>query len=180
MSYKHPSKDVDEGPIIIDTFAPRPLMCDLSPTSSASSDLESPESSPCSSFDAFVSTRSRVVRVCGVLVAYFVTALMPFDTQLYNLPRLAEAYLSAVFLPQSNLRGPIPAPVSLWTLREEYAGPRPDTVWAVFRTHEEAAAALSLSNPALSVTTALESDLEPFHKLRRFILAPPVSAALLT
>jgi hypothetical protein len=30
----------------------------------------------------------------------------------------------------------------------------------------------------MSVATALESDLEPFHKLRRFVLKPPVSSAL--
>ncbi|KAF5376037.1 hypothetical protein D9615_007760 [Tricholomella constricta] len=201
MSYSHQSKETDDGHTVIDTFSPKPLMYDLSPTSSASSDVDSPlRTSPRSSFEAFLATRSRVVR-------------------LYNLPRLADAYLSAVFLPQSTLRGPIPTPVSLWTMCEEYVGQRLDSVWAVFKTHEEArsfrahafhgiwedaatvttialplsmqpftfirvafaisnemmdaTAALSLSNPALSVTTALESDLEPFHKLRRFALTTP-------
>ncbi|GLB44115.1 putative zinc finger domain containing protein [Lyophyllum shimeji] len=156
MSYNHQPKEMDDGPTIIDTFSPKPLVYELSPTSSDSSDLDShhSSSSPRSSFEAFVTTRSRVVR-------------------LYNLPRLAEAYLSAVFLPQSNLRGRIPAPVSMWTLRDEYREHRPAEVWAVFGTHEEAAAALSLSSPALSVATALESDLEPFHKLRRFVLTAP-------
>ncbi|KAG6853862.1 hypothetical protein C0991_000623 [Blastosporella zonata] len=156
MSYnRYPSRDFDDGPLVIDTFSPKPLMHDLSPTSSDSSiDLDSPFSSPCFSFEAFVNTRSRVVR-------------------LYNLPRLAESYLSALFLPQSTLRGQRPMPISLWTTREEYGGRRPDSIWAVFKTHEEAASALSLSSPAMSVTTALESDLEPFHKLRRFALDPP-------
>ncbi|RDB23512.1 hypothetical protein Hypma_009234 [Hypsizygus marmoreus] len=164
MSYRRPSKDLDGVPTIIDTFAPRPLGYDLSPTSSASSDFDSHSSHisfPRSSYEAFVATRSRVVR-------------------LYNLPRLPEAFLSAVFLPQSQFRGSIPAPVTMWTLREEYGGlPRPDSVWAVYKTHEEAATALALSGPVLSVTTALESDLEPFHKLRRFVLtsSPPISHA---
>ncbi|KAF8064113.1 hypothetical protein FPV67DRAFT_202853 [Lyophyllum atratum] len=160
MAYNYQAKELDDRPTIIDTFSPKPLMHELSPTSSDSSDLDSHHSpsSPRSSFEAFVTTRSRVVR-------------------LYNLPRLAEAYLSAVFLPQSNLRGRVPAPASMWALRDEYCEHRPDNVWAVFRSHEEAAAALSLSSPALSVTTALESDLEPFHKLRRFILTAPPQAA---
>ncbi|KAG6856542.1 hypothetical protein H0H87_003361 [Tephrocybe sp. NHM501043] len=156
-----PSKQFDDGPLVIDTFSPKPLMHDLSPTSSASSnDLDSPFSSPRCSFEAFVNTRSRVVR-------------------LYNLPRLAESYLSALFLPQSTIRGQRPVPISLWTTREDYFGGRPDSIWAVFKTHEEAASVLSLSGPAMAVTTALESDLEPFHKLRRFVLdVPPPPARL--
>lgn len=71
MTYPYPSKDFDEDdiPTIIDTFAPRPLAFDLSPTSSASSDFDSPSSHtslPRSSFESFVATRSRVVRVRGV------------------------------------------------------------------------------------------------------------------
>ncbi|KAF8235051.1 hypothetical protein L208DRAFT_1258620 [Tricholoma matsutake] len=146
----------DDSPTIIDTFAPRPLTFDLSPTSSASSDLDSLSSHssfPRSSFDAFVATRSRVVR-------------------LYNLPAGPEEISSTIFLPQSYLLGSVPVPVTMWILREEYAGPRCDSVWAVYRTHEEASAALSLSGPVLSVAPALESDLEPFHKLRRFAPLP--------
>ena len=58
----------DSAPIIIDTFAPRPVPLDLSPTSSASSDLDSTSSHSSaskSSFEAFFATRSRVVRVSG-------------------------------------------------------------------------------------------------------------------
>ncbi|KAF9460473.1 hypothetical protein BDZ94DRAFT_1265986 [Collybia nuda] len=163
MSCLYPSNQAedDDVPTIIDTFAPRPLPYDLSPTSSASSDFDSVSSHssfPRPSFDAFVATRSRVVR-------------------LYNLPALAEPFLSAVFLPQSFALGRIPVPVTMWTLRDEYSGSRCNSVWAVYRTHEEASAALALSGPTMSVTTALESDLEPFHKLRRFILNPPVQSA---
>lgn len=71
MSHPHPFKqpDEDDVPTIIDTFAPRPLAYDLSPISSASSDfdsLSSHSSFPRAPFNAFVATRSRVVRVCGV------------------------------------------------------------------------------------------------------------------
>ncbi|KAG6898031.1 hypothetical protein C0992_007027 [Termitomyces sp. T32_za158] len=70
---------LNDCPTIIDTFAPKPLVRGLSPTpsptpltgvsptSSASSDYESYLSSPSRfSYEAFVTTRSRVVRVCGV------------------------------------------------------------------------------------------------------------------
>jgi hypothetical protein len=55
----------DDLPTIIDTFAPRRPSFDLSPTSSASSDLDSsmPYYSGRSVFDAFFATQSRVVRV---------------------------------------------------------------------------------------------------------------------
>ncbi|KAG6837044.1 hypothetical protein H0H93_015615 [Arthromyces matolae] len=176
----------DPSYTIIDSFSPKPLhsqsdivddslkspMSAMSPTSSSSTSSDSAGlSSPRPSFEAFIATRSRVVKT---------------PSQFYNLPRLAESYLSALFLPQSSViltRGncqtlrdqqrSLPVPISLWTMSEEYSGQRPDSIWAVFKTHEEAANALSLSGPAMSVTTALESDLEPFHKLRRFVLSPP-------
>ncbi|KAG6877520.1 hypothetical protein C0993_006384 [Termitomyces sp. T159_Od127] len=134
-----PSKDLDDAFTIIDTFAPKPLARDLSPTasptpltgvsptSSTSSDLESYLSSSSRfSYEAFVTTRSRVVR-------------------LYNLPRLAESFLSALFLPQSNLRGQRPVPTSLWMTSEEHSGRRPDSIWAVFRTHEEVGNSVSMN-----------------------------------
>ncbi|KAF8621477.1 hypothetical protein AX15_007768 [Amanita polypyramis BW_CC] len=155
MSFHYPSKRSDKDlPNVIDTFAPKPLAPDLSPPSSTSSERSSISPS-CSSdqksvLDAFVATRSRVVR-------------------LSNLPLMAQCFLSAVFLPQNRptLRN-APMPISLWTLRD--SGSSVDSVWAVFKTHEEACAALALSGPAMVVTTALESDLEPFYKLRAFEL----------
>lgn len=39
----------------------------------------------------------------------------------------------------------------------------------------QACAALSLTGLPFAVATALESDLEPFHKLKRFVLRPSVS-----
>lgn len=51
----------EEYPAVIDSFAPRRTSFDLSPTSSASSDLDPSMSR--TSFDAFFATRSRVIRV---------------------------------------------------------------------------------------------------------------------
>ncbi|KAF8627595.1 hypothetical protein AX17_006167 [Amanita inopinata Kibby_2008] len=161
MPPRYPSKELDHDdfPTIIDTFAPKPFPSDLSPASSSSSEHGSVSSTQTShsksSCGAFVATRSRVVR-------------------LYNLPLMAESFLSAVFLPQTRpALGNIPTPISLWTLRESAL--TVDSIWAVFKTHEEALAALSLSGPAMSVTTAVESDLEPFQKLRRVVLKPTSS-----
>ncbi|KAI5116889.1 hypothetical protein M0805_004634 [Coniferiporia weirii] len=64
--------------------------------------------------------------------------------------------------------------VKLLALNEEYGGRRPgeeDSIWAVFGSHEEACAALSLADSvSVSAAPALEVDLEPFRKLRRFEL----------
>ncbi|KIM77391.1 hypothetical protein PILCRDRAFT_825351 [Piloderma croceum F 1598] len=147
----------DDLPTIIDTFAPRRPSFDLSPTSSASSDLDSsmPYCSGRSPFDAFFATQSRVVR-------------------LSNLPPPACSFLSAVFF--QNRSAPIPA--TMWALRN---GPGPndrDSVWAVFKSHEEARRALSsLSGSTMLVDPALESDLEPFSKLRRFELMSSFASA---
>ncbi|KAK2466611.1 hypothetical protein APHAL10511_000869 [Amanita phalloides] len=161
MSFRCPPKQANaDFPTVIDTFAPRPMAPDLSPPSSTSSerDSTSPPYLPSNHnnnhnpvLEGFVATRSRVVR-------------------LSNLPLMAHSFLSAVFLPQKNhaTRGKIPEPISLWTLRD--SGLNVDCVWAVFRTHEEASAVLSLSGPAMSVTGALESDLEPYQKLQPFKL----------
>jgi hypothetical protein len=100
MSYTCKEPDEDDGPTIIDAFLPRPLVFDLSPASSASSDfdsLSSRTSFPRSPFDDFVASRSRVVRVCGVAECpVFPLTSIPPD-QLYNLPANADAILSAVF-----------------------------------------------------------------------------------
>jgi hypothetical protein len=107
MSYpRSPSKepDVSDGPAIIDTFAPRLLSFDLSPTSSASSEFDSISSHtsfPPSSFDAFVATRSRVVRVCGARNTQASPLIfIPVD-QFYNLLASADVILSAGFSLQS-------------------------------------------------------------------------------
>ncbi|KAJ6482865.1 hypothetical protein C8R47DRAFT_574852 [Mycena vitilis] len=57
------------------------------------------------------------------------------------------------------------APATMWI------APTTDlSVFAIFQSHGEACAALSLSSHRMSVSTALESDLEPFSKLKRFQL----------
>ncbi|KAJ7223022.1 hypothetical protein GGX14DRAFT_426572 [Mycena pura] len=117
-------------------FAPRPASLDLSPqsSSSSSSELSSVGSLHSETFDAFVRTQSRVVR-------------------LSNLP---HAFLSSV-LAQNGL-----APAAMWLLEGDFG------IWAVFQTHAEACAALSLSSSCFSVAPALESDLEPQVNLKRF------------
>ncbi|KAJ7778463.1 hypothetical protein B0H16DRAFT_1503599 [Mycena metata] len=127
-------------------FAPRPAPAyNLSPQSATSSGSEFSSLSSVSSydaFDAFVRTQSRVVR-------------------LFNLPTMPQPFLASVFA-QHRL-----APTTMWVMR----APAIDfSVWAVFQSHREACAALSLSSTRMSVATALESDLEPFAKLKRFEL----------
>ncbi|KIY69265.1 hypothetical protein CYLTODRAFT_420871 [Cylindrobasidium torrendii FP15055 ss-10] len=124
---------------------------ELSPASSAtSSELSDLPRFTAPSPEIFAATRSRVVRFFG-------------------LPDPPEKYLAAVlYSPQSK----IPLPLTMWTLRSEH---RSNTVWAVYKTHDEACRALSLSSlgPHLSLAPALEHDLEPFHKLRRVDLSLP-------
>jgi hypothetical protein len=136
-------------PKVIDTFAPRRDMAELSPTSSMSSSDASDSSLTFSPEDAFFATRSRVVRVSGVRphCCFIADAL-----QLSNLPAMAESFLSAVFLPHNvRISAILPsariynlkmvtiqtAPVTMWELTDEFAAGRRDSVWAVFRTHEE-------------------------------------------
>ncbi|KDQ54481.1 hypothetical protein JAAARDRAFT_135150 [Jaapia argillacea MUCL 33604] len=72
---------------------------------------------------------------------------------------------------------------TLWVAREDHTFDQPfngGSVWAVFKTHEEARSALSLSSPSFSVTPALERDLEPFHKLRRLQLSDSVRTPHMT
>ncbi|TDL26813.1 hypothetical protein BD410DRAFT_470620 [Rickenella mellea] len=124
------------------------------------------------SFEQFRQTKSRVVRV-------------------FNLPSSSSATAHALtrifFFPvgqaqQSNFNS-LPSPVRMWTLREDCGGRatgEEDSLWAVFRTHEEACSALSLSGAPLSVATALEVELEPFSKLRKYELRNPQPASCLT
>ncbi|KDR78404.1 hypothetical protein GALMADRAFT_224788 [Galerina marginata CBS 339.88] len=135
-------------------FDSKDSFVELSPMSSMSSDSASSRASllQASKETAFFSTRSRVVR-------------------LYNLPTMADSLLSALFHPHNSGRFPIPA--TMWELRDGGG----DGIWAVFRTHEEAAAALALSGRAMSVATALEADLEPFHKLHRVVLRNSVASS---
>lgn len=107
---------------------------------------------PSITFQNFFSTRSRVIR-------------------LYALPHLLDVLASALFLPPSatrrHLRCSMPVPAAIWTLKDHYLHHvQPNSVWAVYKTHDEAVLALSLFSPTLSVTAALEIELEPFNKLR--------------
>ncbi|KIJ30457.1 hypothetical protein M422DRAFT_53729 [Sphaerobolus stellatus SS14] len=98
-------------------------------------------------YHQFLASRSRVIRV-------------------FNLPKDPASHLVALFQPPHT-------PKSLWCVREDFGGARPgeeDSVWAVFRSHEQAVQALNLNGGTVSIATALESDLEPFGKLRKFEL----------
>ncbi|KAF7373407.1 RanBP2-type domain-containing protein [Mycena sanguinolenta] len=129
-------------------YAPRPAPAiNLSPQSSTSSGSEfGSVSSGRDSFDAFVRTQSRVVR-------------------LSDLPPTPHLFLSSVF----SQRGLAP---TLWISRV----PTDQNVWAAFQTHREACVALGLSSPRMSVAAALESDLEPLSKLQRLELGPAENA----
>ncbi|KAI5887742.1 uncharacterized protein SCHCODRAFT_01240411 [Schizophyllum commune H4-8] len=155
-------EDADE-PTVIDTFSPRPMhrepsstaqpprlntatapkhsISEHSPTSTSSSSsslgvLDSRSSlgplDSRSAVEAFLATRSRVVRVSAL-------------AGLSGLGELA------------------PRPQSVWT----HEGTKDGSVWAVFRTHEEARALLAAAPSHIAVFPALEGDLEPFSKLRR-------------
>ncbi|KAJ3752771.1 hypothetical protein EV360DRAFT_7163, partial [Lentinula raphanica] len=65
-----------------------------------------------------------------------------------------------------------PIPQSLWSSRDEHG------LWAVFKSHEEACAVLSLPPTLMNIAPALESDLEPFNKLTRFEFRLPLVSAL--
>ncbi|KAG1875815.1 hypothetical protein F4604DRAFT_1762176 [Suillus subluteus] len=55
-------------------------------------------------------------------------------------------------------------PMSMWVANECI---EPNDVWAIFQSHEDACTALSLSHPSITITPALQKDLEPFDRLRR-------------
>lgn len=140
----------DQYPLIIDTFQPTPRLSVEQPSGRTHNTAPA--------YENFLTERSRVLR-------------------LFNLPPAAASFLSAVFGPSLDNNGT--APATLWTVREDYPGPRPaedDCVYAVFRTHEEARAALALDAAALlSVAPAREHDLLPFQKLQRLDLPGPAS-----
>ncbi|EJD43039.1 hypothetical protein AURDEDRAFT_185801 [Auricularia subglabra TFB-10046 SS5] len=103
-------------------------------------------------YEQFEQTRSRVIRI-------------------FNLPADASNVLGGAFGPGSAHR-----PASFWKLRDGDE----HSVWAVFATHEEAAAALALSGANLSIATALDADLlSNLDKLKRVHhtrLSPPAPA----
>ncbi|CAE6463689.1 unnamed protein product [Rhizoctonia solani] len=98
--------------------------------------------------ELFISSTSRVLRM-------------------YNLgPDAAKAVASLL-----NAHG-IMLPVSAWSLHEQFGGAPPgreSSIWCVFRTHDDACRALRLDGlTRISIASALEEDLKPFSKLRRF------------
>ncbi|CAE7222619.1 unnamed protein product [Rhizoctonia solani] len=73
-------------------------------------------------------------------------------------------------------------PVSAWSLHEQFGGAPPgqeSSIWCVFRTHDDACRALRLDGLAsISIATALEEDLKPFTKLRRFDMFDEVESSM--
>ncbi|TFK48337.1 hypothetical protein OE88DRAFT_1664860 [Heliocybe sulcata] len=158
-------QDFSDYPTVVDTFVPRPVS-DETPASGRSVLMHKSDTTraPNTAYESFVTECSRVVRI-------------------FNLPPAAPSFLSAVF--GASFDGTeqygmcLTPPVSMWCIREGYSGPRPDeedSVWAVFRTHDEAVAALVLDGAVLSVAPALEHELLPFQKLQRFDLSGPTAS----
>ncbi|KAG8732804.1 hypothetical protein FRC11_010876, partial [Ceratobasidium sp. 423] len=73
-------------------------------------------------------------------------------------------------------------PVSAWSLHEQFGGPPPgqeSSIWCVFRTHDDACRALRLDGlTSIAIASALEEDLLPFTKLRRFDMYDEIESSL--
>lgn len=121
----------------------------LSPTSSGSSEglsLPSCEFPPTRSlFEQFRNTRSRVL-------------LLQKDR------RWPLSSFVSFFTEDRDRCTFVRPPVSMWAASECV---EPNDVWAIFQSHEDACTTLSLSHPSITITPALQSDLEPFDRLRR-------------
>ncbi|KAG8215276.1 hypothetical protein J3R82DRAFT_8833 [Butyriboletus roseoflavus] len=102
-----------------------------------------------STYDAFILTRSRVVKVRKHPSATFLSLRSIFE-----------------FLDENNQpdHPSVGSSLSVWTLKDLTVL---DQVWVVFKSHHDACIFLSLSLPSFAVFPALEADLEPFEKLRR-------------
>ncbi|KAG9118316.1 hypothetical protein FRC07_007234, partial [Ceratobasidium sp. 392] len=108
--------------------------------------------------ELFISSSSRVVRI-------------------HNLGPGAASLVTSLLHAQN-----IMLPVSAWSLHEQFGGPPPgreSSIWCVFRTHDDALRVLRLDGAhGIAVATALEDDLKPFSKLRRFDLQDDVDSSL--
>ncbi|CAE6533384.1 unnamed protein product [Rhizoctonia solani] len=115
--------------------------------------------------ELFISSTSRVLRmynlgpdarkaIAGLLNAHGI--MLPVSVSAILRPMLA---LLLIF-PEA------------WSLHEQFGGPPPgqeSSIWCVFRTHDDASRALRLDGlTAIAIASALEEDLLPFTKLRRF------------
>ncbi|CAE6526263.1 unnamed protein product [Rhizoctonia solani] len=73
-------------------------------------------------------------------------------------------------------------PVSAWSLHEQFGGAPPgqeSSIWCVFRTHDDACRALRLDGlTSISIASALEEDLQPFSKLRRFDMFDEIESSM--
>ncbi|KAH7332601.1 hypothetical protein B0J17DRAFT_722137 [Rhizoctonia solani] len=73
-------------------------------------------------------------------------------------------------------------PVSAWSLHGQFGGAPPgqeSSIWCVFRTHDDACRALRLDGlTSISIASALEEDLQPFSKLRRFDMFDDIESSM--
>ncbi|EUC58578.1 zf-RanBP domain protein [Rhizoctonia solani AG-3 Rhs1AP] len=108
--------------------------------------------------ELFISSTSRVLRM-------------------YNLGMDAATAIASLL----NAHG-IMLPVSAWSLHEQFGGAPPgheSSIWCVFRTHDDACRALRLNGlTRISIASALEEDLQPFTKLRRFDMFDEIESSM--
>ncbi|KAG1728853.1 uncharacterized protein EDB91DRAFT_1160580 [Suillus paluster] len=143
------SDDLDIGSPIYHRFH-NDSHLDLSPTSSGSSEaisLPSPREFPGSrsSFEQFRNTRSRVLHLQ--------------KDHRWPLPSFVSFFKEG-----RDRHALVRPPMAMWAVNESV---EPNDVWAMFQSHEDACTTLSLSHPSITIVPALESDLEPFDRLRR-------------
>ncbi|KAG0707216.1 hypothetical protein DFH29DRAFT_897550 [Suillus ampliporus] len=143
------SDDLDIGIPIYHRFR-NDSHLNLSPTSSGSSEaisLPSPCEFPASlsSFEQFRNTRSRVLHLQ--------------KDHRWPLPSFVSFFTEG-----RDRHAFVRPPMSMWAVNGSV---EPNDVWAIFQSHEDACTTLSLSHPSITIAPALESDLEPFDRLRR-------------
>ncbi|KAK7055171.1 RanBP2-type domain-containing protein [Favolaschia claudopus] len=145
----------DAKPPAVENYAPRPAPAfDLSPQSSVSSSC-SDHSSGRDSFDAFVRTQSRVVKI-------------------FNLPPAPHLFLASIF--SQHVCSDNNVDFACADSRSECLGriSNPSCLGDGLDL-DDACAALALSSPRMAVAAALESDLDPFNLQRLDAVLPQLT-----
>ncbi|KAG2143429.1 uncharacterized protein EDB93DRAFT_1156137 [Suillus bovinus] len=142
------------------TIPPYPRFHNDSPmnsssTSSGSSSCDFPTTR--SLYEQFRNTRSRVLLVSTSTLPSFPRLNSPFQAS-------KRSSLAIAIICGRDRRAFIRPPVSMWAPNESI---EPNDIWAIFQSHEDACTTLSLSHPSITITPALQTDLEPFDRLRR-------------
>ncbi|KAL1687963.1 hypothetical protein GGG16DRAFT_127517 [Schizophyllum commune] len=165
-------EDTDE-PTVIDTFSPRPMHREPSFTSQ-------PPAARANTQPARLNTSVKhSVSEPSPTSTSSSSSLGALDSRSAVESFLATRSRVVRVSALAGLSGLGAKPQSLWT----HEGTKDGSVWAVFKTHEEARALLAAA-PSLpshiAVFPALEGDLEPFSKLRRVEvrMTPPTMSVL--